>query len=334
RAVQATDQVGRIAKLTPNDFGITQDPFIVPLPGLSGGQLTGVSLSYDHERRVVAAAAGATDACVPTWTLSYPGEQRRPNGLVPPTAAGSVAQTITYTPADPLQPITAATISGVFGGTTSYVIDPASGCWTSCSVPGVVAVTTSRTVNATNRQMTPEITGRVNTTFTYDAQGNLTGRTVTGGTQVQSTWGDGGIDGANLLLSTSVVGGATTTMTYVPSGAAAGQVLTRTSTDSGSEQFTYTGAGWLSTRVDARSKTWTYQDHDTYGNPRTILHPVAGRQTTRTYADSGQRGWLASETTFLNQTTAWTYDAQGRVASTTLPSGGVQSDSRDALGNV
>jgi RHS repeat-associated protein len=129
------------------------------------------------------------------------------------------------------------------------------------------------------KQITDPLTGV--TQFAYDAADNLTSVT----------------DPRNLVTS------------YVYNGF--GEVTQTTSPDTGTSTSTYDSAGNLATRTDSRSKTGTYT-YDALNRVTSIAYPDL--TSTFTYdAGTNGKGRLTGASDALHSM-AWTYDAQGRVA--------------------
>jgi RHS repeat-associated protein len=170
------------------------------------------------------------------------------------------------------------------------------------------------------------------TQYQYDANGNLTGTTSALGQATTQSY-----DALNRLRSitqpvpaagqprpvTSLAPDGQDQLTQVtdPRNLATrysvdglGRLAQQQSPDSGTTTYTHDAAGNILTRTDARGKTTTYS-YDQLNRP-TLIKYADGTQTQLSY-DQGTHG-IGRLTTLTDPgaiTTAWTYDAHGRVLS-------------------
>lgn len=175
-------------------------------------------------------------------------------------------------------------------------------------------------------------TTAVTTTFTYDNTGNQTGIAAplsrnTGNaydplnrlTQVTDP-GAGttqfGYNALDQLVSVTDPRSKVTSYTYN----ALGDLVQQASPDAGTTNMTYDSGGNLATRTDARSKTGTYT-YDALNRVTQLAYPDQTLQYTYD-TGSGNSGRLMSLSD-ASGSTAWTYTAQGRVASRTQVMSGV-----------
>ena len=82
--------------------------------------------------------------------------------------------------------------------------------------------------------------------------------------------------------------------------------------------------------LDARTKTWTVQERNAFGQALKIRTPE-GRFTSSTYTATGL---TASSTDIMNYVTQFAYDARHRLSKTNLPGGAYTQTEYDALGRV
>ncbi|BGE87347.1 hypothetical protein Ms3S1_37830 [Methylosinus sp. 3S-1] len=149
------------------------------------------------------------------------------------------------------------------------------------------------------------------TTFTYDAKGNLLTETVASGSS-----------------------SSTRSYTYNTFG----QVLTATDPLGRVTKYAYDAMGNLTSETNPRGHVTAYTSYDANGRPLTIQDPN-GVVTTLTY---NFRGQITSRVT-LGQTTTYTYDKAGQLIKVREPSGAGQdfgydgahrlTDMRDRAGN-
>lgn len=205
------------------------------------------------------------------------------------------------------------------------------------------------------------------TALRYDSNGNLTTVTDAAGHQTTRTY-----DALDRLVQTTAPDGGQTTLGYNAQGQLAsvtaprglvtsytynafGEILTRTSPDTGRTTYTDDDAGRLASetrndgsvvsygwdaidRITWRSsagvtETFTY-DEGTYGKGRlTRINDAAG-QSSYTYNAAGQLTQQVN-TIFGNAyTTAWGFDAAGRLTSMTYPGGFTLGYGYDAYGRL
>lgn len=186
--------------------------------------------------------------------------------------------------------------------------------------------------NNGNLKTRTDAVGRT-TYFDYDAQNRLIRRTAPdGGVTVFS------YDAAGNLAFVQDPRGLRTTFTYN----GLGQVLTRSSPDAGTSTYTYDSAGRLATetradwvtltyawdaldRLTSRSaasvtETFTY-DEGTYGKGRLTRIDDASGQTRFEYNAAGELIRQVNTIAGVAYTTAWNYDAAGRLTGMTYPTG-------------
>lgn len=137
------------------------------------------------------------------------------------------------------------------------------------------------------------------TTYTYDANRNLTRETAPDGSTTSYTY-----DGAgNMLTMTDALGKTTT--------------------------YTYNSLGQVTSTTDPLGHTTT-SSYDTKGRLTESVDPL-GARTTYVYDTQGN---LTSVTNTLNQTTIYTYDDAGNQTSVTEPGGAATTFTYDAMGNM
>uniref|UniRef100_A0A831UGN7 RHS repeat protein n=1 Tax=Geobacter metallireducens TaxID=28232 RepID=A0A831UGN7_GEOME len=137
------------------------------------------------------------------------------------------------------------------------------------------------------------------TTYTYDANRNLTRETAPDGSTTSYTY-----DGAgNMLTMTDALGKTTT--------------------------YSYNSLGQVTSTTDPLGLTTT-SSYDAKGRLTETVDPL-GAKTTYVYDAQGN---LTSVTNPLNQTTSYTYDDAGNQTSVTEPGGGTTSFTYDAMGNM
>lgn len=164
-----------------------------------------------------------------------------------------------------------------------------------------------------NRLTSTDALGRT-TTYKYDALDRLTG--IGDATWTSNNIPEPGLtaftyDANDNLLSVKDPRGLITTYTYN----GLGDLLKQVSPDTATTSFTYDAAGNQKTRTDARSKVAT-STYDALGRVTSIAY---GDQTHGFTWDSGSYGvGRLSQFTDPSGSTAFSYDAQGRVLSKTL----------------
>jgi len=162
----------------------------------------------------------------------------------------------------------------------------------------------------------------VTTTYGYDNNGNQTSITAPLGrdstqsydelnrlTQVTDPLNgvaDYGYNALDQLISVTDPRGKITSYTYN----ALGDVIQQVSPDTGTSSSTYDSGGNLQTRTDARAKTGTYT-YDALNRVTALSYPDQAITLTHDQGTNGA-GRLTSVTDGSGST-AWTYDAQGRV---------------------
>jgi len=279
---------------------------ITQIADLEGGVIT---YTYDAAGDL----ASVADQNGATTTYGYIGSHYL-DAIDEPT--GGVAQRLTYDDEGRLVSITDAA-----GNVTTLTTDVDERSQIITSADGNLTTITNRDERG-NMVSSTEVYDGVNhtTTFTYDANDNVTGRTDPEG----NTW-TGVYDAENNLVSFTDAEGFTTTIAYddnnYPTTVAdgIGQVST----------FDYDARGNLLSTFDARGvgSTFTY---DSVGNELSRTDAL-GRSWAATYTASGL---LATETDPRGNVTSHAYDAAGRLAATTWPDGGVTQYTSDAVGNL
>ncbi|MBA3707204.1 MAG: tandem-95 repeat protein, partial [Planctomycetes bacterium] len=234
------------------------------------------------------------------------------------------------------------------GETTAaiYVFQAGLDGWKTCT--DAVGVTRTRTFVAGRRLIATSSGGSDSAMqYTYDAKGNVTQSVAVNGggpqTRIISTYGDLGILGANLKLTSTVVGttgveGAVgamdlvTTWSYLTDGGRAGLPATMTDPCNAITAWTYTSQGFLATETDPLGHATVYSGHNQYGHPSTVTSPL-GRKTTQVWNPDTQL--LASQTDVtMGFTTAYTYNSHRRVMTTTGPGSVATTTSYDPMGHV
>jgi RHS repeat-associated protein len=195
---------------------------------------------------------------------------------------------------DPQHRVTSQEIPGSGGVTFGY--DDSSGITIVTSEPGGASTVFQADPQGRMIKVTdPE--GNAGT-FSYDASGKLTRAVTPGGAELNQTYN------ANGNVLTSAFGGLTTTWTYDEEN----RVLSVTDPDGGITRYAYAGLGDI---------------------PSQVTDPNGG--VTRTTAVNGR---VTSQTDADGNTTSFTYDAAGNLASITSPSGSETTFGYDAAGNV
>ena len=178
------------------------------------------------------------------------------------------------------------------------------------------------------------------TTFTYDADRNLTRETAPDGSFTSYTY-----DGAGNRLSMTDALGKTTTYTFNGLGQVTsstdplGRVSSSTYDDKGRltetadplgarTTYAYDTKGNLTGVTNALSQTSTFTS-DAAGNQTSSTDP-SGATTTFTYDDMGN---LLTQTDALGKVAAYEYDARNRIVKVTDPLGNVTSFTYDLKGN-
>jgi large repetitive protein len=186
------------------------------------------------------------------------------------------------------------------------------------------------------------------TLWTYDQDNNLLSETDADGVRTQYTYNDSGD-----RLSIEDGAGNITRMTYGPQGKIAsivtptgltvfmnydkqGNLLSSTDADGLTTTYEYATKGKPSRQVgpDGQVTQWSY---DPVGNPNRLTDS-RGNTTTSSY-DANGRITTARSTFDLNGqqytlSTAYTYDAEGRIVSSTNSQGNTQSTVYNSLGQV
>jgi RHS repeat-associated protein len=178
------------------------------------------------------------------------------------------------------------------------------------------------TLNQLNKELGAAGTAAVTTTFSYDTNGNMTSiaaplsrntsqaydelsrmKQVTDPASGVTSYG---YDALDQLISVTDPRGKITSYTYN----ALGDVTQQVSPDTGTTSSTYDSGGNLQTRTDARGKTGTYT-YDALNRVTALSYPD---QTITLTHDQGTNGaGRLTSVTDGSGSTAWTYDAQGRV---------------------
>lgn len=156
------------------------------------------------------------------------------------------------------------------------------------------------------------------TTKTYDALGDVTATTAYNSSGVKQ-WGTSATYDAmgHDLTSTDALT-YVTSYSYDDTGLLTGETQPVTSSSSISVSYGYDLAGHKTRYTDGRSNNW-YWTYDTLGKTDTAIVPA-----TSSYPSS----------TATNITTSYTYDADGQVATKTLPGGVAQTYTYDGNGDV
>jgi RHS repeat-associated protein len=266
------------------------------------------------------------------YIISYLGSTMQPRTITLPQAQMYYFKTITSIGAS-------AQVSEPFGGTTVYSINPIADAWTSMNwtSPNVTGVSTSRIIDFQKRQIVTEVNGRVSTSLRYDAKGNLTSRSVAGGTTTNAAFSDFGIVGANLLQSTSVSGSGTVVYDYYPNTDTARRGLLKSYKEpahAGTETYLYDNNGFLTQTTDARGKVWR-STPSAFGQPLTVETPestaAVPRRILTTYTPAGR---VSTTTDIMNFTTSYNYDSLDRLTMVTKPGGLCITSTYDPLGRA
>ncbi|MBA3709492.1 MAG: RHS repeat protein, partial [Planctomycetes bacterium] len=231
----------------------------------------------------------------------------------------------------------------------SYVFEPGLDCWKTFT--DAIGITRTRTFIAGARLVATSSGGSDSAMqYTYDAKGNVTQSiAVNGGnpmndpsTKINSTYGDLGMLGANLRLTSMVVGvtgvegplvskDLVTTWEYFTDGGRAGMPKKMTDPCSAIIAWTYTSQGFLATESDPLGHTTVYSGHNQYGHPSTITSPL-GRKTTQTWNREQLLESQADVT--MGFTTAYAYNTHRRVRATTGPGSVSTTADYDPMGHV
>ncbi len=356
KAITAKDQYSREEPLTAADFnGAVVDPVKRTLNKIGGRSLGDWDLLYDSQQRLEtctirnpsggAGPDGATGAFHLSggdrlaWKIGYdPGTPSDPSQSLSKVSTITIPYQskvvkVAYTPTTRLSASTKAVVTGPFGGDTVFDnIVPEAGAWQTRSLPGVVTVTTARVVDKTLRRLTSETTGHSKITYLYDDLNNQTEVAVAGGTTTQWTWKSFGIEGANLLETSTLVGaGGQTKYSYNTSDKAKG--LVETVTDPCGVKTTYAykpGTAFVQTETVNARTPWT-NAVDQWGNSTLRTSPM-GRTTTITWFEGGKWGLAEKTTDFLTFASESHYDARHRKIAVILPTGGLVVTDLDPLG--
>jgi YD repeat-containing protein len=166
------------------------------------------------------------------------------------------------------------------------------------------------------------------TESTYDANNNLTSVTDPLGNITSFTY-----NGRNQMLTATDPRGKVTTNAYD----AAGNLVSMTDALSNQTTFTYDGAGNLLSETDALGNVSSFE----YDNRSNVTKSIdaLGHETTFTYDAGGNRLIETRSRTLADGatetlTTSFTYDALGRLTTTTDPLGATTRTVYDSLGNV
>ena len=179
------------------------------------------------------------------------------------------------------------------------------------------------------------------TSYTYDANGQMTKTTSAMGAETSSTYDALGrqISSADALghvtgYEYDVLGRATK-ITYADGGFVAytydanGQVLTATDELGGVISYAYDANGRLIEMTDAMGGKTAYA-YDAVGNVTSVTDALGGSTTYR-YDETGN---MTSVTDANGNTTGYTYDALGRAVAVTDANGGVTRAEYDHNGNI
>ena len=162
------------------------------------------------------------------------------------------------------------------------------------------------------------------TSYTYDADGNIVGKTDPLG----NTWTYTYVAGTGRIETETNPLGVVTRYEYDENGNRTklirdfGGVLENATT------YTYDGSGNMTSVTDPLANTTTYE-YNANGNPTKTTDPL-GNITTYTYDGMGNR---LTETDALGNTTTHAYDLMGRLISTTDALGNVTTYAYDGNGN-
>jgi RHS repeat-associated protein len=213
------------------------------------------------------------------------------------------------------------------GQTTAYDYDANDNILTITAPLGRV---TRQTFDARNRRTKITDAGLGATTFTYDAQDRLATVTDANGASTTYTY-----NGFGDLIQRNSADSGTTVYRYD----ADGNLMQRVDANGGTVNFTYDALDRVTTvsypARPAENVTYTY-DEDGHGSGIRHLTSVtdAAGALSRSFDELGQ---LVGETRVngaANLRTTYTYDAAGRIASLTYPSGWTVVYGRDAMGRI
>ena len=223
----------------------------------------------------------------------------------------------------------AQTIADVFGNKTEYVYDERGNILTEVNAVGLK---TQRTYDDNNNLLSETIISNESgsqgwtTTYTYDEDGNQLTETDALGNVTRYTY-----NRFNKVLTETNALGFTTTNTYDSRG----NLLAQTNAEGETTQRVYDSKGNITSLIDGEGRETKFE-YDSFSQLIRKIDAL-GNETTYSYEPDGT---LSGETTTVTsaegsqeQTTTWTYDAEGNVISQNLPSGRIIQYEYDALGN-
>jgi RHS repeat-associated protein len=271
------------------------------------------TLTYDARQRLKTRTAAAETTSFDYWPTGLLKKVTQPDGSFLSYSYDAAHRLMGI--ADSEGNRIAYTLDNVGNRTKEETFDPSS----------ALASTRSRVFNTLtqlHKKLGAAGTAAVTTTFSYDTNGNMTSVAAPLGrntgqaydelgrmTQVTDP-GNGvtsyGYNPLDQLISVTDPRGKITSYTYN----ALGDLTQQVSPDTGTTSSTYDSGGNFQTRTDARSKTGTYT-YDALNRVTAMSYP---NQTTTLAYDQGTNG--AGRLTSLSDgsgSTAWTYDARGRV---------------------
>lgn len=267
-----------------NDLaGVTTQP--------RGSQSDAVTWSYSYYANSF--MQSKTDPNGYTTTYTYDENYR----IVGSTDPEGKIRSITYPSPDDTSQAKSTTFTEKDGGVWTYTYDTPAGMLTQKTDPE----------NGT-------------TSYTYDANRNMTSKTEADGSVTTYTY-----DTSGNMASTTDALNQTTAYTYN----AYGQVTSVTAPDNTTTTYEYDTSGNLTKTTDSTGAATSYQ-YDSKGNLTSITN-AAGQTTTFTY---DQYGNLSSIKDSTGATTTFTYDTAGNMTSQTDASGATTYFQYNALNQL
>lgn len=293
----ATDPAGKVTS-----YGYDSSHRMTSMTNPNGGVTTN---AYDSSNRVTS----QTDPAGRTTTYAYASGSG--NTTVTTITDPLGIQTVeTYSQYDNLIKLTKAANTST-PSTWTYQYEPGTGELTNATDPN--GHTTTYTWDAAGDQLSVIDALQRATTYSYDSAGDQLTKTDALGVTTTNTY----TPQHDLATSATPVGNGTTATTrYTYSSTDPGDVVSITDPDGHVTTYTYDAYGDRASQTDAAGDetTWAYN--------------VIGEQTAMVAPRGNVAG--ANPSAF---TTTWTYDADGRVLSTTDPLGHKTAYAYDGNGN-